>query len=489
MPKLPAARVAALAGLFLFLAPAGAVADGARPLSDDEARHFLVRTGFSARPEDIAALRGVSRAEAVRRLFAGVRHEALTPPPGWANGPVTLRPPPRANEEERRMFQAGRRQEAMYLVSWWYREMATTPSPFTERMTLFWHNHFATAFNKVRATVLLYRQNALLRRHALGDFRALLHAAIADPAMILYLDSQANRKGQPNENLARELMELFTLGEGRGYTERDVKEAARAFTGWSIDAETGTFRFRPALHDDGEKTVLGKTGRLGGKDVIEILLAAPRTAEHIAEKAWREFVSERPDPAEIRRIAGAFRAARYDLKVLMREILLAPAFWAAENRGRLVRSPVELVVGTARLFEVELPEGPPLVQMGRALGQEIFNPPNVKGWPGHTAWITGHTLIVRQQILRRMLAGGDAAAPGNGPGMAERPMAERPMAGRPMGGVDLDAWYEKLPPDAKRPAALVALLVPIKPLNPPSGTSDPARFVRDLVLDPTYQLK
>lgn len=448
----------------------------------EDARHFLVRTGFSARPDEIAKVQGLARAEAVKRLLASLRREAATPPPGWTLAKPILRPPPRANEEERRAFQASRREEAIQLIGWWYREMATTDQPFLERMTLFWHNHFTTAFAKVRSPTLLYRQNALLRRHALGDFRALLHAVAADPAMILYLDTQANRKGQPNENFARELMELFTLGEGRGYTEKDIKEAARAFTGWSLDPETGTFLFRPALHDDGEKTVLGKTGRFGGKDVIEILLAQPRTAEHIAEKAWREFVSERPDPAEIRRIAGVFRQSRYDIAVLMREILLAPQFWAAENRGRLVRSPVELVVGTARLFAIELPDGPPLIQMGRALGQEIFNPPNVKGWPGHTHWITGHTLIVRQQLLRRMLSGA---------GAAERPMAEGPrgMRAREMGGVDLDAWFEKLPPAARAPAALTALLVPIKPLNPPGDASDPARFVRDLVLDPTYQLK
>lgn len=393
-------------------------------LDADDARHLLVRTGFAALPSEIAKFEGLSRAEAVRRILAGVRAEAVTPPPGWTNGAPVLRPPGRmASQDERRAFRAARLEEGLQLVGWWYREMASTPSPFTERMTLFWHNHFTSAFRKVRAPILLYRQNATLREHALGNFAKLVHAMAADPAMVVYLDSLQNRRGRPNENFARELLELFTLGEGQGYTEADIKEAARAFTGWSLDRDTGAYRFRPSLHDDGEKTFMGRTGRFNGTDIIEIVLKQPRVAEHIAEKAWREFVSERPYPAEVKRVAAKFRASGYEVKVLMGELLLSPHFWAPENRGRLVRSPVELIVGTLRQFGLPQPDDRILALLGRALAQEPFNPPNVKGWPGGTAWIDANTLLIRQQLLRRLMAG---TVPG-----AERQAAEGEMQEQP----------------------------------------------------------
>ncbi len=222
----------------------------------------------------------------------------------------------------------------------------------TEKMTLFWHNHFATSQKKVRYPQLMYRQNVLFRRHGLGNFATMLREVARDPAMIVFLDSATNRKGQPNENFARELMELFTLGEGH-YSERDVKEAARAFTGWSIEPETGEFRFQRFQHDGGVKTVLSNTGNLNGDDVLDILLAHPRTAEFITEKLWREFVSPEPEADEVKRLARAFRQSGYDISALMRELMTLNAFYASENRAALIKSPVELMVGTMKLFDIE----------------------------------------------------------------------------------------------------------------------------------------
>lgn len=219
-------------------------------------------------------------------------------------------------------------------------------------MTLFWHNHFATSQKKVRYPQLMYRQNVLFRRHGLGNFATMLREVARDPAMIVFLDSATNRKGQPNENFARELMELFTLGEGH-YSERDVKEAARAFTGWSIEPETGEFRFQRFQHDGGVKTVLSNTGNLNGDDVLDILLAHPRTAEFITEKLWREFVSPEPEADEVKRLARAFRQSGYDISALMRELMTLNAFYASENRAALIKSPVELMVGTMKLFDIE----------------------------------------------------------------------------------------------------------------------------------------
>jgi uncharacterized protein (DUF1800 family) len=325
----------------------------------------------------------------------------------------------------------------------------------------------------------------------------------ADPAMIVYLDSLQNRRGKPNENFARELLELFTLGEGQGYTEEDIREAARAFTGWSLERETGEYRFRPFLHDGGEKTFMGRTGRFNGTDIIEIVLTKARVAEYIAEKAWREFISEKPDPVEIKRIAAKFRSADYEIKVLIGELLLSPHFWAPENRARLVRSPVELIVGTLRQFDLPQPDNRVLVLLGRALGQEPFNPPNVKGWPGGNAWINANTLLVRQQLLRRLMAG---SVPGSERQTAEGEMQEQPPAmteaqrrrrermferrmRERIEGADLDAWYAKLDARWHSPERLTLLLLPTKPVNAPKPDSDPARFIRDLALDPTFQLK
>ncbi|MGH8621444.1 MAG: DUF1800 domain-containing protein, partial [Burkholderiales bacterium] len=249
----------------------------AAALGFDDARHLLNRTSFAAGPAEIEAFAGLTRERAVDRLLSGTGKPAVTAPPAWTGEPFeSLRRFRGMSAEERKLAQREMFRKAFELRSWWLTEMLATPSPLTEKMTLFWHNHFVSSQQKVRSPQLMYRQNVLLRRHALGNFGALLHAVARDPAMVIYLDSASNRKGQPNENFAREVMELFTLGEGH-YTERDVKEAARAFTGWGVDPERGEFVFRPRAHDDGVKTVLGRTGNLDGDAVLGILLAQPQT--------------------------------------------------------------------------------------------------------------------------------------------------------------------------------------------------------------------
>ena len=316
----------------------------------DEARHLVSRTGLGVTPAEIAALRPLSYDQAVDTLLTSARTAAVTPPPAWATEPFRLPRFKEMSQEERKDFRRTVVMRANELRGWWYREMAATPSPLTEHMTLFWSNHFTSSLQKVKWPQFIYRQNVLLRREALGNFAKMLHDVARDPAMIVYLDNATNRKGKPNENFARELLELFTLGEGH-YTERDIKEAARAFTGWSIDRESGDFRVYPRLHDDGEKTFMGVTGRLDGDDIIDIVLRQPRTAEFITEKLWREFVSETPNRAEVKTIADRFRASHYDIKTLVAGILTTPSFRGHANRGVLVKSPVELMVGTMRLFD------------------------------------------------------------------------------------------------------------------------------------------
>jgi len=221
--------------------------------------------------------------------------------------------------------------------------------------------------------------------------------------MLIYLDNAGSRREAPNENFAREVMELFTLGEGH-YGESDVKEAARAFTGWSLERDTGRFVYRRAWHDDGVKTILGATGRFDGDDVLDLLLARRETAEFIAAKLWREFVSPQPDPAEVARWARVFRDARYEVKPLLRAVLASDAFWAEENRATLVKSPVDLVAGTLRSYGIRPFELRPEIVACAALGQNLFAPPNVKGWPGGDAWIDAATILGRKQWLERTFA-------------------------------------------------------------------------------------
>ena len=368
-----------VAALCCELSPASAASGR---LGFDDARHLLNRTSFAASTEDVNRFAQLTREQAVDRLLGWTQNPRLTAPPRWVDEPLV--PPRRVrmmSDAERKLFQREQFERGVELRAWWISEMLTTSSPFTEKMTLFWHNHFVSSQQKVRSPQLMYRQNLLLRQYALGNFGELLHAVSKNPVMVIYLDSASNRKGQPNENFAREVMELFTLGEGN-YTEGDIKEAARAFTGWSVEPDSGEFLFRRLQHDDAVKTVLGRSGNFDGDAVLDILLAQAQTAEFIVRKLWREFVSPTPEPQEVTRIAREFRDSRYEIRAALRSLLTSDAFYAPRNRGVLVKSPVDLVVGTLRQFRFTTGEPTPFVFTAAQLGQNLFAPPNVKGWPG-----------------------------------------------------------------------------------------------------------
>jgi uncharacterized protein (DUF1800 family) len=473
----------------------------ATALGVEDARHLLSRVGFGAPPTEVEAYARLTRQEAADRLLAGVGKTAVTPPPAWAGEPFKPRPRVRGmSPEERKLAIRGVNQQVFELQSWWVGEMLATPSPLTEKMTLFWHNHFVTSERKVRLPLLLHRQNALFRQHAVGNFAELLHAVARDPAMVIYLDSASNRKGSPNENFAREVMELFTLGEGN-YGEQDIREAARAFTGWSLDTQTGEFVFRPAAHDDGEKTVLGRTGRFGGDQVLDILLEQPQAAEYIVSKLWREFVSPQPDRAEVKRIAAAFRDSRYDIRAALREMLISEAFYARENRGALIKSPVDLVVGTLRQFQFRTGDVLPFVFATSELGQVLFAPPNVKGWPGGEAWINSSTLLMRKVFLERLFRVEElrpmmTAAVGEGGAMGkEAPRGigrideGRERYARAMGQIhfDGDRWLAQV--KGGDPASVRRMVLAAAPVGSPPPDTKGMDVIRQLTQDPVYQLK
>lgn len=470
----------------------------------DDARHLLTRTGFGASPLQIAEFARYSRREAVERLFSGTSATTQSPPPAEVLEYVSPRRFRDASEDEKKAMQRDLRQRGFLLRAWWLSEMANASAPLTERMTLFWHNHFTSSLEKVKAPVLMARQNQLLRRHALGNFSEMLHAVGRDPAMLVYLDGAQSRKGQPNENFAREVMELFTLGEGH-YTEQDIKEAARAFTGWSIEPETGEFRWRPFAHDDGVKTVLGQTGRLDGDSVLDVLLARPETAEFIVAKLWREFVSPTPSSGEVRRISAGFRDSGYRIAPTLRALLLSDAFWATENRAVLVKSPIDLVVGTLRTLDMAPTDAAaalPYVFATAQMDQNLLAPPNVKGWPGGDVWINSKTLLARRQFVERLLRDegrGDETAGmlapvrrvalketfGKGANALDddlRAQLQRSLAGI---HVDTTRWLDSV---ARAGLTPENVLLPIALQS--SGMEEArASSLRRWMLDPAYQLK
>jgi uncharacterized protein (DUF1800 family) len=296
------------------------------------------------------------------------------------------------------------------LQSIWLYRMVFTPHPLRERMTLFWHDHFATSMAKVQTSALMQRQNDLFRAQALGDFRALLAAVGKDPAMLIWLDSTANKKSHPNENYAREVMELFSLGRGH-YSEKDVQEAARAFTGWFVIGDD--FSVVPRQHDTGPKTVLGRKGNWSGDDIPGILLDQPACADWICRKLFRYFVSESQSPSDalIAPLARAFRESGYRVRVPVATILRSNLFFDASVRRRRVKCPVEFAVGAVRSLEVVKPtvQAPALAKACVQMGQSLYAPPSVAGWEWGRAWINSSTLLARANLCLALLSEDDEA--------------------------------------------------------------------------------
>lgn len=286
-------------------------------------------------------------------------------------------------------------------ILWWAERMLLTPRPLEEKMALFWHGHFATEQEKVRDYRLMLDQLTLLRENATGNFRDLLLGISQDPAMLIYLDNRKNVKGQANENFAREIMELFALGVGN-YGEDDIKEAARAFTGWTNVGRR--FEVRPELHDDGEKMVLGRTGRFDGEDVVDILLGQPACAEFISRKVYRYLVREEISAELNRELASVLRREGYELKPFLKVLLRSRDFYAPASYATQIKSPVHFLISTYRKLGLERVPGSPYFPLVTAqLGQRLGNPPNVKGWDGGRAWINPSTLIERGNVVSYLL--------------------------------------------------------------------------------------
>lgn len=287
-----------------------------------------------------------------------------------------------------------------HLKIWWLYRMRFSANPLTEKLTLFWHNHFATSNAKVNSVPYMLAQNELIRTNAAGDFKALLHGISRDTAMLIWLDGNANRKRHPNENFAREIMELFALGVGN-YTERDIQEAARAFTGWHV--RDGEFWRNRQQHDDSIKTVFGQTGLFDGNDIVDLCLAQPACPRFLALKLARTFVCPEPPEEMLAILATRIREADFQLKTVLQELFSSQWFFARENRRRVIKSPLDLVQGTLRMVTDPI-RWPGVVRLLADLGQDVFSPPSVKGWEGGRLWISSSSLLQRANFATELIS-------------------------------------------------------------------------------------
>lgn len=353
------------------------------------------------------------------------------------------------------------------LRGWWLYCMLLGGHPLREKMTLFWHDHFATSLAKVQDSTLMFGQNCLLRMHALGRFGPLLQAISRDAAMMVWLDSNSNVKGKPNENYARELMELFSLGVGH-YDEKDVREAARAFTGWRTDGVG--FRFDALLHDSGPKTVLGQTGTWDGGDVVRIVLEQPAAARFLVRKLYHFLVSETAAPPDVllEPLCASFRESDYDVAGLVRTILASRHFYSGHAFRQRVKGPVEYVLGAVQAVyrrhgeeEADYRPLPQRVLVDRlgAMGQHLFAPPNVKGWPGGPSWLNTSTMLERDNFAGALAMG--TLWSGTTSGSTAATAVAHPSQGQGTGkaapsAASPDIPEEPAPPSAFNPARLLA---------------------------------
>lgn len=384
----------------LALAPLQGDDAATSPWSSRKAEHLLNRAGFGASTAEVQRWAEAGQTALVEHLLA-----SAGPAPAWE---YQARIPDfdsvRAMEQEKRvrLIQQVRQQmtrEAIDFVAEWLEGMVRGEDPLRDRMRLFWHGLFTSAQTTVKRGDYMIRQAELIDRHALGNYGALLREMLEDPAMLVYLDNISNRRRKPNENLAREVMELFSLGEGH-YTEEDVREAARALTGYGVGRSQepgGAFQFLPKDHDFGRKTILGQSGRFDADDLVEVLLAQEACAEWIAGRLLEWF--EGSEPAAERRAAYAalLRRSNYEVLPVLRALFMDPAFYSDDLIGARIQSPVDFMVGSARRLGIT-PVGEFLGVSASVLGERIFDPPNVKGWEGGMAWINTSSLMMRGNL-------------------------------------------------------------------------------------------
>lgn len=442
-------------------------------LTIQESSNLLSKIGFSPSIKEAEELKNLSFEQSINKIINESNSDVENNYIDLDSSEIKLKLK-NLSKEEKKEYQKKLRDETISLKSWWFKEMLKTDSPLTERMTMFWHNHFTSSIKKIKSPYLMLNQNKLFRKYALGNFGDLLKEILKDPAMLIYLDTQNNKKTSPNENFARELLELFTLGEGH-YTEKDIKESAKAFTGLRFNREKDEVIFQKKQFNNNQKVFLGEKGNFKPEDIINIILKQEQTSVYITQKLWKEFVSYDVNDIEIKRIAKVFKNSNYEIKSLLKELFLSKEF--KDSIGTQIKSPVELMVGTIRQFEVNVTQKElnQLVKYSSSLGQDIFNPPNVKGWSGGNDWISSDTLILRRQFLQKILRGNDISY--------LKKTKKKMTVSYMLNTWDEDSFKKYSKEDIKN------FLLPITNVNQINKEESLISYIKDLVLDPVYQLK
>jgi hypothetical protein len=383
------------------------------PWSARHAGHLLRRAGFGGRPAEVERLASMPMHAAVDSLVHFPSTASLPAPPALYDPRSVLRQnfmgalrafigDDTQRREIAKQIRKGERDSVVGLQRWWLERMLNSPAPLQEKMALYFHGHFTTAtIQKGVTPQMTYDQNQLFRDNALGNLRELTWKVSIDPGMLMYLDNARSDPQHPNENYARELMELFTLGVGH-YTERDVRESARAWTGWIVVRRTGKAMFVASRHDNGSKTFLGRTGNLAGHDIVDVIYQQPACAEFWANSLLNFFVYNNPEPQLVGAVAKLIRKNDYNLEPVMSALLRSNIFYSDRAYRALVKSPVEFVVGTYKtlgLTQIDETAQRALVQMG----QILFYPPNVAGWPGGANWLTSQTVIARENFVAALM--------------------------------------------------------------------------------------
>ncbi|MEM6820985.1 MAG: DUF1800 domain-containing protein [Verrucomicrobiota bacterium] len=382
--------------------------------SSQHAAHLISRAGFGGSPEDISQLSKLPMDQAVRRIVHYEDQPDYGKDPEWTrldgSNLKQLKEIRKLPEKERReKFKELRRESRRNLASlksWWLDRMLKSNRPLEEKMTLFWHGHFVSSSDKVKNALMLWQQNRLLREKSTGNFEDLTVAIGRDPAMLVYLDGSGSKKAAPNENYARELMELFTLGEGN-YTEEDIKEAARAFTGWNVRRFQGKAKFNQRNFDSKEKSFFGQSGNYKDSDIVAIIFEQDRAAEYIAHKLWEFFAYKNPEQEIVSSLAETLRNNKYELKPVLEEMFTSKAFYSQKAMRTQIKSPIMWFASLSRLLDLSPIPSRASTQMLAQLGQDLFNPPSVKGWDGGRAWISTTTLIMRNNLAHLMVFGGN----------------------------------------------------------------------------------
>jgi uncharacterized protein (DUF1800 family) len=353
---------------------------------DARLRHLLRRTTFSTTAEDLQRYSGMPLTDVVDDLLASAQMEDAAADAAIADLAYDTTKP-------------------VDVIATWIARMMYTRRPMLERMTLFWHGLLTSGLTKIggRRASLMLDQNQFLRDHAFDRYDVLLKGIVRDPAMMLWLDLETSKKGHPNENYARELMELFTLGAGH-YSEEDVRESARAHTGYALN-RGATFVFRPGQHDNGQKTFLGETGNFDADAIVEIILRQDAAAPHFARRVFEFFAYPDPDDAAIEPIARVARDSGFDARQVVRAVLTSDAFYSPQAYRAIVKSPTDFAIGATRLLGAR-PNPRLVVQASRAMGQTLFNPPNVAGWPGGETWLGTSTWFARVNAAAALINGG-----------------------------------------------------------------------------------